>query len=1101
MDSRVDLPLVAEQSAVQVEPADQRVTPLYVVDSAGTTADPAVTDPAQIPTPEATSGRSGPVVEEGWTPSSTVLFRTAGVESKRASRVAHLDVDESDEEGAANLPLEGVDLPESLLLTGVGPQSVPDSAAAIRDERELAKTVRRAEGAEAPVDGAEVRADLMPEPPMPPLIVQPVPVTSGGPAAETDATDTTEATESRDGTSMDPPYSMRPLLEDPAPAEQVQSAASQGPAPTRNASEPADPGSVSSSSAAPHPDTTTALGFPTLPEATWSTPNSDRVGVGGSAATTSPTVGGSVADILLPDVHNARALETYPWLALVNPDGAATNCVLVAIAADMSLKPGEALTWTAPAESAMPESDLVTYQRQQLYLSDQDRSPIFRTSIESVRTTMTTAPAGSRGVLLVRDPASGAGVGASHAFNVVVRDGGVVDFLDAQRADWAPEPNESEDLYFLPMDKEIGVPADSYAADPAELDGYAEGVATEVERSAIVMLRPGVDPEYSPVLARRRAGGAGVDMPYSMEVTLDQKTYYQDSDGLFYPDRESARGPGQQEPTGTTFNIIEDRVHPTVADPHGDSGRPSWDSVFREIRGVGERLASAPLYQPGQPGLPIEVLYPPEEGWEIAPDGEGARVFVPFRDDSLYVQWNIGLPIGDGLGMARWLASDPNPPIPEARALLLGGIEFGRDVVAQYLGVSPTEAESYLYMPEVAQLWDFMVHTYTHVSAAAEHDAAKVGMLVKNLLSMGLRNPLAVVRQKLPNSVRLFLEVNAPAIRGMWKTRFHRHITSESIYRHQYLRRHQGQNFDSIDYLQLQTPEAESIDDRYTIGEYLDNALLDNPEFEIEQMVAVGLNSGSGSLPFENLDDNRGRSKESAVYEIRRLRLNRISPDEMNKDHTRIVGLLGGLRAEGERREGEELPQLPLTNQISEFLRTMSGRVASSGPLIDDSHAEEISRQLGAILVGPAYPSWPRPLRQTRQQLGEIGQQLQDYAIMPGADGDFASSRAQELQEILGEIDSLLASSDVVESLTDLYLHDEVDDAAQDPVGQDPVGQDPVGQDPVGQDPVGQDPVGQESVTDWFLSGAGPAGEFTEVIASGLDDVTVHERYPWLGSV
>ncbi|MFI6763863.1 hypothetical protein ACIBF5_32560, partial [Micromonospora sp. NPDC050417] len=36
---------------------------------------------------------------------------------------------------------------------------------------------------------------------------------------------------------------------------------------------------------------------------------------------------------------------------------------------------------------------------------------------------------------------------------------------------------------------------------------------------------------------------------------------------------------------------------------------------------------------------------------------------------------------------------------------------------------------------------------------------------------------------------------------------------------------------------------------------------------------------------------------------------------------------------------------------------------------------------------------------------------------------------------------------------------------------------------------------------DYGWAGAGPAGEFTEVIASGLDDVTVHERYPWLGSV
>ncbi|MFI6785125.1 toxin glutamine deamidase domain-containing protein [Micromonospora sp. NPDC050276] len=991
VDGGGDLPLAVKQPAVQVEPADQRVMSSYSVDDTGSTADLTDTDAAPISTPGATSAGAGPVV----------VPVVEGGRTRRSSvrRVVRRGVDESDQEVVEDLPLEGVDLPESALLVGVRP------------------------------------------------------------------------------------------LEDPAPAEQVQPTPSQGPAPNRSTSEPTDPGSVPSSSAASLPDTMTALRLPTLPEATWSTPNDDRSGVvGGSVATASPTAGGSVADTSLPRADDARAVDAYPWLASVNPDGSATNCVLVAIAADMSLQPGETLTWAAPAESGLPESDLVAYQRQQLGLSDHDVAPIFRTSIGSVRTTMATAPPGSRGVLLVRDPAAVAGVGASHAFNVVVRDDGVVDFLDAQRADWARDPNESDDLYFLPMNNEIGVPEGSYAVDPAELDGYAEGVATEVERSAIVVPRPGVDPNFSPVLARRRAG-PGVDT-YDMEVTLDKKTYFQGSDGLFHPDRRSARGPGQQEPTGTTFHIIEDRVHPTVADPRGDSGRPSWDSVFREIRGVGERLASAPLWQSGQPGLPIEMLYPPEEGWEITPDGQGAQVFVPFRDDSLYVQWNIGLPIGDGLGMARWLASDPHPPIFEAQVLLRGGIEFGRDVVAQYLGVPPNEAESYLYLPEVAQLWDFMVHTYTHVSAVAEHDAAKVGMLLKNLLSIGLRNPLDVVRKSLPDSVRLFLEVNAPTIRQMWTARFHRHITSESAYRDEYERRHGA---DGIDYLRLQTPEVEGVDDRVTIGQYLDNALLDNPETRVEQLLAVGLNSGSGSDPFEKLDNNQGRSKESAVYEIRRLRLERVSVDQMDEDHTRIVGLIGDLRAEGEHREGDESPQRPLANQITEFLRATTGRVSSSGPVINKSQAEEISRQLGSVLVGSAHPLWPQPLLQTRQQLGELGQQLQDYAVMPDADGGFASSRAQDLQKILGQIDSLLASSDDLESLTDLYFDDGVDDSADGPESVT---------DLYLHDAVDDSADGPESVTTgWLTSGAGPAGEFTEVITSGLDDVTVHEQYPWLRQV
>ncbi|MFG1873187.1 toxin glutamine deamidase domain-containing protein [Micromonospora arborensis] len=1057
MDSGGKLPPLVELPAMQVGPAGLRVTSPYSSDDTGTTTDTAATDAASIPTQEATSEGPGlvvvPVVEEGGNQRASMLFGAAGVDPKPLPR-ARPGVRESHETFVGDLPLEGVDLPESALLTGVGPQSVPDLASTIRDERELARTVRRAEGAGVPsssadptrvrdnpagirqvnqrVAEAEVRADLMPEPPVPPLVDQP-----------------------------------------------------------------------------------------------------------------------------------ARALQTYPWLASVNPDGSATNCVLVAIAADMSLTPGETLTWAAPAESGLPESDLVTYQRQQLDLSDHDVPPIFRTSIESVRTTMAMAPAGSRGVLLVRDPASVAGVGASHAFNVVVRDDGVVHFLDAQRADWARDPNESEDLYFLPMNEEIGMPEGSHAVDPAELSGHAEGVATEIERSAIVVLRPGVDPNYSPVLARRRAD-PGVDTPYDMEVTLDQKTYFQGPDELLYPDQESLPGPVREGNAKVKFNIIEDRIYPTVADRRGgDRGRPSWNSVFGEISGVGERLRLAPRWQSGQHGLPIEVLYPPEAGWEITPDGQGAQVFVPFRDNSLYVQWNVGVPPGDGLGLAKWLASDQNTPFAEPRALLLDGIEFGREVVAFYLGVSPDTAESYLHMPEVAKLWDFMTHTYTHVSAAAEADSVRMRMLVKNLLAIGLRNPLHVVREKLPQSVRVFLEVNATAIREMWTERFREHITSRSIYRQEEYRRRR--DLDSIDFLQLHTPKTED-DHPYTIGQYLDNALLDNPQFRIKQDEAVGLNSGSGTEPFERLDDNQGRLKESAVYEIRRLRQNRVSADEMDRDHAEIVSLLRGLRVEGESRErGGNETLLRLTNHIVEFLRTMSGWTPG-GHLLNESQAAGLSRQLGGILIGPAHPSWPQPLLQARQQLGEIAQQLHAYTMTPGADAHSALSRARDIRDILEQIRALLQApipasvaeiSTTFAGMTTSANSDtgnpsqlrrkrnfragphgtpggwSIPNASQPPTGPlQPSSATPTrptpgqhGPDPATATqsdstttPVSQSarPGGQTQPwhspgpysgprsgggSGYGFSGAGPAGELTRLIPSHLDDGTVHEAYPWLRQV
>ncbi|PYC62215.1 hypothetical protein C7C45_33035, partial [Micromonospora arborensis] len=167
---------------------------------------------------------------------------------------------------------------------------------------------------------------------------------------------------------------------------------------------------------------------------------------------------------------DAALLEVLPWLGLVNPDASGTNCVLVAIAADMSAVPGEGLVWQAPAESPLPESDLVAYQRQLLGLADDADSLVFRTDVGSVRAVMAAAPVGSRGVVLVRSRTVDGGVGVSHAFNVLRLEGvgagddGVV-FVDGQRGGLARVPDGVVDLLFLPVTDGIAMPAGATRVD------------------------------------------------------------------------------------------------------------------------------------------------------------------------------------------------------------------------------------------------------------------------------------------------------------------------------------------------------------------------------------------------------------------------------------------------------------------------------------------------------------------------------------------------------------------------------------------------------------------------------------------------------------
>ncbi|WP_438306686.1 toxin glutamine deamidase domain-containing protein (plasmid) [Streptomyces sp. HUAS TT11] len=155
----------------------------------------------------------------------------------------------------------------------------------------------------------------------------------------------------------------------------------------------------------------------------------DRTGLGGSAGVFRPLDAGSGAVVLRPEEELRLA---YGWLDEVNPsraqgDGFETNCVLTAIAVDLTLRDG-AVHQAPPSEVggdrqvAEDASGLRNYLENYL-----DRLPDPVSGSQAVVAAMSAAPVGARGMVVVENAAGG----IDHVVNVTHDHNGVV-FLDGQ---------------------------------------------------------------------------------------------------------------------------------------------------------------------------------------------------------------------------------------------------------------------------------------------------------------------------------------------------------------------------------------------------------------------------------------------------------------------------------------------------------------------------------------------------------------------------------------------------------------------------------------------------------------------------------------------
>ncbi|MFG1880914.1 hypothetical protein [Micromonospora sp. NPDC049102] len=656
------------------------------------------------------------------------------------------------------------------------------------------------------------------------------------------------------------------------------------------------------------------------------------------------------------DDDAARA--AYPWLAGVNPDHSSTNCVLTAIVSDMNAGSSD-FDWVAGTADPEHEAHLVNYQRQELGLPQDAIPPVYRTNVEAARAAMQAAPLGSRAILLVRDPALEALGAMSHAFNVLHDEHGVV-FLDGQQGGRARIPTYAGEQFLLPLTAHIPAPAGAETVDPGVLDEAAAGLGIEAEREAIVVPVKRTD---SKLVATWRPTADG---PVLMYTKLDKRSYFERIDGYLAGKTDRPQnGDGKR----LRFPIIEDVTHPTLVYPDGDVGRPEWQQVSRELEAITERLDQAPLWRRGSigEGAAIEKIYPPEAGWEINEDFQNARVLIARPNKGDYIQWNVGVPLGDGVDLVRWLLKEGRIYQPVSRDILREGIKFGGLIAAHYLDVNPADVDRYRYEPGVAEIWDFMTHVYTHASAVSFHvygDFPETSGLLKNRLAIALRNPLAAVRAALPAPARGYLEYAATKIKRQWVK-----IRGASL-----RARHPSDSWTpalrSGNLLDHAIPGATN----FSIGDYLDNALLARPTQRFRQHDVLGINSGARRSEFEQLDNNDGRMKDVAVYEIRHLLDGALSHEQMNAVQLELVNRLRNTRKAREayeRGEGlppgtgpaERAPWIKLANDLAYLVEALhQPEWRDNLEPVGRELLKRISWPLGTLTSGLGHQGWQKAL-------------------------------------------------------------------------------------------------------------------------------------------
>jgi hypothetical protein len=527
----------------------------------------------------------------------------------------------------------------------------------------------------------------------------------------------------------------------------------------------------------------------------------------------------------MPGKRSGPAFDRrYGWLRSVNPlmdrgGGFRTNCVLTAIATDMTLADrfdaataGDNAHFQAPTSSTHKDevvhgraTDLVNYSGNQFR-----EVPDYRAVQEAMRN----APVGSRGIVVVTD----VGGTVSHAFNAVRDDKGVA-FLDGQAGEWATAPQRPARIRFMPVAGDIPEPRTRSPLRSPLPDGDPVGaIGIEIEVPVVLETSPGVQLGYNDVIAK----GPGV------EIKVDKNALGWIPEVVSKP---GAAMPGEVREHGSARELT------------------------RRAREVARALQAA---TPGSPTALAELLKN-LDGFEAVGKGKELKVHRPADVDieRLYTQYSVGVPYW---GLKRFLKFAAARSESSPRTLLEAGLALGDSIARQLV-----ESDPRIGPADADILAGTLALVYPHIAGqVAGWTAPKY--LSKNFIGGASRMTFRSVRAGLPVSVQNFLDENADwikseinnEVRRSFSRIFDRSAVDEALRRDGLV--------DDEGYQQLFSSSARG---RF-LNDYLNNVLFDQHDDQGAAVPFVDQNqSVSIGTQFDELDNKGGLPYPLIVLELR----------------------------------------------------------------------------------------------------------------------------------------------------------------------------------------------------------------------------------------
>jgi hypothetical protein len=308
-------------------------------------------------------------------------------------------------------------------------------------------------------------------------------------------------------------------------------------------------------------------------------------------------------------------------------------------------------------------------------------------------------------------------------------------------------------------------------------------------------------------------------------------------------------------------------VGPPIAVTDGDAERLRKRDFVRAAEDFWSKLhSSVDLPRPS-----LKSIFPDAHIRSSARDLLVRR--VPERPDVLGPQFTIGVPLGSLFAPLSLFHQEIPDDSYMAKLHSATGQKFGTMVAAQFASYAHRDRLPGSMLPElmvdlftedadVTAIRGLMYLTYTHVAAQLHWEllaAARVPgtSLAKNLVAVLSRTSIAGIRSESPKKIRRFLDKNRASIRSLFTSFF---TSSMRGARHREI----AHFLSGGDLLDVPITDAHGA----TVGDYLDNALLDTPRVLLDQEITFGITHFV--WPDVNPDaSGRRRLTPSALLELR----------------------------------------------------------------------------------------------------------------------------------------------------------------------------------------------------------------------------------------